>query len=90
MNQLKYNNNWKKDEYWVDDKRVLDLTTVSINDVFYPVTSRMVSIAYNDMGHTYTSTSKHFFVVSKDLGVEVDLNTVIKKQQVLAVDYVIS
>jgi len=87
MSKLEYRNNWESDEYQVDGKRVLNLTTVSINDVFYPVTSRMVSVAYNDMGHTYTAKSKHFFVVSKDLGVEVDLNRIVGKTVVMAVNY---
>jgi len=87
MSNLEYRNNWESDEYRVDGKRVLNLTTVSINDAFYPVNSRMVSVVYNDMGHNYTANSKHYFVTSKDLNVEVDLNRLVNKNDIVAVNY---
>ena len=87
MKKLEYRNNWESDEYYVMGEQIRDLKTVAINEVFYPVTSRMVGVNYSDHGHVYTATSKHYFVTSKDLGVEVDLNILVRKNTIVAVDY---
>ncbi len=87
MNKLEYRNNWESDEYYVGGKRISNLTTVSINGVFYPVTNRVVTIPYDDHGHVYNGISTHYFIVSQDLGVEVDLNRVVRKQKVIAVKF---
>lgn len=87
MKKLEYRNNWESDEYYVMGKKISDLKTVAINEVFYPVTSRMVEVDYSDHGHEYTATSKHYFVTSMDLGVEVDLNVLVRKNKIMAVDY---
>lgn len=87
MKKLAYKNNWEHDRYWINDEEVIDLTLVMINDIYYPVTSRVVTVPYSDMGHNYSSTSKHYFIKSNDLGVDVDLSKVIRIHDVFAIDY---
>ncbi len=85
-NQLTYQNNWEYDQYFVKGKQLSSLKLVSIDDVDYKVTSNPVSISYNDMGHTYSSTSDHYFITVDIVGIptQVDLNTLVDKKQIIA------
>lgn len=62
MKLLKYKNNWEHDEYYIDDHQLSDLKSVSIDGETYRVQGKEVTVGYNDMGHTYSSTSPHYFV----------------------------
>lgn len=85
---LGYCNNWEADEYFdnITEKGVKNLKEVDINGKLYKVKSRSVSVPYLDMGHSYTSTSKHYFVTEEVFGIkmEFDLNTLIDKVPVFA------
>ncbi len=89
MNLLKYTNDWEHDVYSVGSSTVTNLQIVEIDGVRYPVTTKSVSVQYDDMGHVYTSTSAHYFVEVNVLGVKtrIDLNTIVPKQKVYAVEY---
>lgn len=89
MKQLSYQNNWEMDEYYVGKDRVATLDSVSINDITYKVTAKICSIPYNDMGHTYSGTSTHYFVKEKVFGIEktFDLNGLVGKVKVFPVDF---
>jgi|AntAceMinimDraft_12_1070368.scaffolds.fasta_scaffold19296_4 hypothetical protein len=77
---LAYRNNWEADEFSVvdqthDGKRlgstlIIDLRKVRIDFTTYDVTSREVSVPYDDMGRQYTATSKHYFVKERVFGGE--------------------
>lgn len=79
--KLTYKNNWEYDEYYVDGKRVKELIRVSFEGKEYDVHSRRVSVSYSDLGHTYSSTSTHFFIKERILGaeVEIDLNRIVPR-----------
>ena len=87
--KLTYKNDWEYDQYFVDGKRIRELHLIEVNGVQYDVDSGQVSVPYDDMGHTYTATSTHFFVEVEVLGVKVqiDLNRVVKKQRIKALAY---
>ena len=89
MKHLSCRNNWEMDEYSVGTDRIATLDSVSINDVTYKVTARIMSIPYNDMGHTYSGTSTHYFVKEKVFGVEkdFDLNGLVNKIKIFPVDF---
>ena len=89
---LKYKNNWESDEYYVGKKRITVLKKVSIDGEEFKVTSRRVSVPYNDMGHTYTGDSNHYFIKKKVFGtkMEFDLNTIVDKVKVVALDYTVA
>jgi len=86
---LKYSNNWENDVYTIQGKRVLDLKKVSIRGQKYLVTSKMVSVGYSDHGHSYTSTSKHYFITESVFGKAkiFDLNTLMPEHDVKAIEY---
>jgi hypothetical protein len=67
-NIISYENQWEYDIYRVDGIEIADLKEVSIDGILYKVTKRKVSIPYNDMGHSYTATSNHFFIETEVLG----------------------
>ena len=81
MGNLTYRNNWEADEYYVDGKRITSLEEVEENGVTYPVTTRRVSVPYNDMGHTYSGTSDHYFIEVSNLStiMLLDLNRIVPK-----------
>ncbi len=85
MKILKYKNDWKHDVYTVGGERVIRLETVEIDDVQYPVIAKICSVR----GRVYTATSTHYFVEIDVLGVKtrVDLNTIVPKRRVYAVEY---
>lgn len=87
--RLSYDNQWEYDHYYVGKKKVKTLTRVYINGKEYPVISKRVSVPYSDMGHDYIAESTHFFVVEEVFGKKhtFDLNTVVGKSDVLALDY---
>ena len=89
MKILKYKNDWEHDVYTVGGAPVVRLKTVEIDDVQYPVIAKGVSVQYDEMGHVYTATSTHYFVEIDVLGVKtrVDLNTIVPKRRVYAVEY---
>lgn len=91
MSELKYQNNWEADIYTIDGKNVKTLTEVEIDGLTYAVSSRRVSVPYNDMGHEYYGTSVHYFaeVMLGDNPVDVDLNSIIQKKgvRVIATKY---
>jgi hypothetical protein len=85
-NKLSYTNSWEADEYRVGGKLVKTLKRVRIGTKEYPVTTREVSIPYNDMGHTYHGTSDHYFIKETVFGIvmEFDLNTLIRRKAIFA------
>jgi hypothetical protein len=87
--KLSYKNNWEADEYYVDGQRILDLRVVEIGGVKYNVTSKVINVPYNDMGHVYHGVSKHFFIEEDVFGVTMkfDLNKLVGKLDVNAVEY---
>ena len=89
MTTLKYSNNWEADIYTIDGKNVKTLESVKIDGKLYSVSSRKVSVPYNDMGHSYNAVSVHYFVTTKVFGLsrEFDLNTVVKDLQITPVKY---
>ena len=89
MKRLTCRNNWMMDEYSVGGDRIATLDSVCVNDITYKVTARIVSIPYNDMGHTYNGTSTHYFVKEWVFGVpkEFDLNALVDKVEVYPVDF---
>ena len=89
MKILKYTNDWEHDVYTVGGERVTRLETVEIDEVQYLVISKIRSVQYDDMGHVYTATSTHYFVEIDVLGVKtrIDLNTIVPKRRVYAVEY---
>jgi hypothetical protein len=87
--KLTYINNWEYDQYYVDKKPISDLKKISIGGIEYKVTARAVEKDYNDMGHSYTARSTHFFVKQKVLGVmmDLDLNSIVNKVPISALKY---
>lgn len=93
---LEYRNNWEADEFLVVDqthdgkrlgsKRIADLRKVRIHFKLYDVTSREVSVPYNDMGHTYYGVSKHYFIKEDVFGskIEFDLGKLLRYNKVVA------
>lgn len=91
MSKLHYSNNWENDIYTIGKKRVDTLDVVEINGVEYDVTARKVTVPYDDMGHTYTSTSTHYFVTAKVFGIpkEFDLNTLMQNLIITPIIYTV-
>lgn len=93
---LEYRNNWEADEFYVVDqthdgkrrgkKRITDLRKVRIHFKLYDVTSRKVSVPYNDMGHAFYGVSKHYFVKETVFGreIEFDLGELMGLEKVVA------
>jgi len=93
MNKLTYRNNWASDEYFVDGKRISDLTEIEYLGQWYRVKSRRVSVPYSDMGNIHTATSTHFFIEHTILGVtqELDLNRIVpKNKSITAIEFVLA
>ena len=87
--RLVYKNSWENDEYYVDGKKIKTLYSVMINGKDYVVSFKPVAVSYDDMGHTYSSTSRHYFITEEVFGVQrsFDLNTVVNKVKVFAIGY---
>lgn len=88
--KLVYYNDWECDAYYIAGKSIKSLRSVDIGDKSYEVTSRVVSVPYNDMGHTYAGTSTHYFIkvpVGNNFSVEVDLNNIAPHTAVFATDW---
>ena len=78
---LDYRNDWEADTFSVVDqthdgkklgsKVIRDLRKVRVHFKLYEVTSREVSVPYNDMGHTYYGTSKHYFIEETVFGTKI-------------------
>jgi hypothetical protein len=93
---LEYRNNWEVDEFSVVDqthndkklgsKRITDLRKVRIHFKLYNVASRIVTVPYDDMGHTYYGTSKHYFIKEDVFGkkIEFDLGELMSVNKVVA------
>jgi hypothetical protein len=90
--RLSYKNNWEADQYFVDKKLVSDITKVRIKGVEYTVTSAEEGVPYNDMGHTYTGWSKHYYIRTKVFGIwqEFDLNKLVDKVPVSVLKYTLA
>ena len=88
-NLLTYVNNWEVDEYYVNGTRIKALKSVVINGKEYPVMSKKITVPYSDMGHSYTSTSEHYFidVVDSSIHTLTDLNEVIRNNKIYAKDF---
>ena len=89
MKKLSYECSWEYDRYSIDNKPILTLTKVKIKGKEYKVTKRSVTIPYNDMGHTYTATSDHYFVEEEVFGkkMKFDLNEIIRDITVYPLEY---
>lgn len=89
MNKLKYTNNWEADIYSVKEGRIANLKSVKIKDKVYTCKGVTISIPYSDMGHTYHGTSTHYFITEEVFGIkkEFDLNELVSKVPVYAIDY---
>lgn len=90
--RLKYEDNWKNDIYRLADRKhtpITSLTKVRIDNLDYQVVSHKIIVPYEDMGKMYNSKSTHYFIKTKFLGAirEIDLNTVVPKTKVVAIDY---
>ena len=85
---LTYRNNWESDEYYLGDKKLEIINIVEIDGKIYDVVARNVSKSYSDHGHTYTATSRHYFIQERVFGtvMEVDLNTICNKTKVWFVE----
>lgn len=88
-NVLEYRNNWMADEYYVAGRRIKDLREVLIGNEPANIIGRDVSVPYHDMGHTYSATSRHYFVVVEKYGIrfEHDLNTLVGKTKIIPTDF---
>ena len=91
MSTLAYRNEWEADIYTIDGKSVNTLESVLIGSKKYKVTARNVSVSYNDMGHTYSGTSTHYFVTAKVFGIPqvFDLNTLVEKVAITPVKFTV-
>lgn len=89
QHSLQYENSWESDSYYVDKKLIEKLKKVSIDGKEYDVTSRQVTVPYNDMGHTYTACSTHYFITTEVFGVEqeFDLNKIVRKTEVIPLKF---
>ncbi len=88
-NLLTYENQWASDIYRVNGAEITGLRKVRVNGRIYSVTSRLKSVSYNDHGHTYEAVSMHYYIRTKLFGklVEVDLNIVVDRQTVEAIEW---
>jgi hypothetical protein len=59
---LTYKNEWEFHRYTCGGKPVEKLDSVKIGGKTYKVKSAKETIPYDDMGHTYTSTSTQFTI----------------------------
>ena len=87
--KLEYENDLESDKYFIDGRPVLQLRMVSIGGKLYTVKTKNVEVKYNDMGHTYSAWSYHYFVKTKVLGTWrwIDLNTVVKKVNITPISF---
>lgn len=88
-NILTYENSWEFDSYFVDGKRIEDLTKIKIGKKTYDVISEKITVYYNDMGSRSGSTSTHFFVKEKIFGYErrFDLNEFASHIKITAIKF---
>lgn len=77
---LAYKNDWEFHRYTCDGKPVEKLDHVEIEGEKYKVKSAQVTVPYNDMGQTYTSTSTQFWIAIDFHGakIAVSLDVLIK------------
>lgn len=90
MDKLTYTNNWEADIYVYQKKPIIRLEEVLINNKLYAVRTQVISIPYEDMGHTYYGTSNHYFVTTKcfdSVEIELDLSRVVNKCVVIPTKY---
>jgi len=87
--QLKYRNNWEQDIYFAENEKLVDLHRVMIDGTEYPVTSKTIGVSYSDMGKQHKAHSTHYFIKVNILGnlEDIDLNTVVKRKKIFAIDY---
>ena len=62
MKYLTYKNDWEFHRYACDGKPIEKLDQVKIEGEVFKVKSAKVTVPYDDMGHTYTSTSTQFTI----------------------------
>lgn len=71
---LKVTNSWESLTHHIQlekgTKELKKIRKVSIQGNWYPVEGRVVNVPYNDMGHTYTGSSIHYFIKEDVFGVE--------------------
>jgi hypothetical protein len=86
--RLIYKNEWEADSYYIGGVPVSP-TKVQIRGKEYKVTAQVVSVPYDDMGHTYSGVSTHYFVEEAVFGRKrkFDLNTIVPYIPVFAVEY---
>lgn len=89
MKKLTYENNWESDIYKVDGKRLRYLNKVKIGSKTYNVIPDRVGVSYSEMGRTDVAYSTHYFVKEKVFGLPTmfDLNTIVPRKAVYAVEY---
>jgi hypothetical protein len=90
--RLSYVDNWGQDEYYIGGVYVTDIRKVAIKGKVYNVVGRDKSVVVDDMGHSYTMWSIHFYVTETVFGIkqDFDLNTLMRKKvPVFATDYTI-
>lgn len=87
-NKLRVEFGWSN-HYYIGKREVIDLQEVEIRGKRYPVTARFKCNTYYDHGHTYTGSSRHYYVKTPVLGLqqEVDLNTIVPRTAVIATKF---
>lgn len=86
---LRYHNEWECDIYSISGGTRIKPKRVLVDGKEYETTSEVCSVPYNDMGHEYTGTSRHYFIKETVFGIEMDfdLNTIVGKTEVLVLEY---
>lgn len=74
MDKLKYENNWYYHVYTIDGKHIQLLTEISINGKLYPVTVRVVSEQYQEMGITSEANSKQYYIKESVFGRDMEFS----------------
>lgn len=82
--ELGVTNDWYNMIWSLDGQRIkapIHITEATVQGVKYRIRWQEMSVPYNDMGHTYTATSWHGFLVADEkLQAEVSIYNVINKQ----------
>lgn len=87
---LKVNNNWENYEYYdtdIDERRIYDMSYVSINGKNYVVYQDVEVNTVYDHGHKYDVESIAFFIsveIANDVFVDVNLRHILEKDNVIA------
>lgn len=89
MKKLTYENSWNSDIYKVDGKPLRYLNKVKIGSKTYDVKPERIGVPYSDMGQPGVGYSTHYFVKEKVFGLPMsfDLNTIVKRKAIYAVEY---